>query len=257
MEIPKNLSNFLWLLYSLTLRELKGKYKSASLGFIWAFVNPFVQMIVLIIVFSFFFKIQVENYPLFILSGILPWTFFATVLSSGTSSLINSRDLIKKNYFKREAIPLASVLAGLVQFVVSIIIFLLLAKLLGFNFSGNLLFLPIAIIFETLLLCGLVLFTSSLDIYFRDVGFIVQAITIVWFYLTPVFYPLSFVPEKYLFLYKLNPMVGITSFFRFLFLGSNYLSLDSLFISIAEICLLLFLGFWLFKKRERYFADWI
>lgn len=257
MEFPRSLRNFSWLLYTLTLRELKGRYKSASLGFAWAFINPLLSMLVLSIVFSLFIKIDIENYQAFLLSGILPWTFFATSLSSGTSSLVNNRELIKKTYFRREAIPLASILASLLNFLVSILIFLGLFIILKFPISSGTFLLPLAILMEVTLIIGIVLLTSSLDIYYRDVTFIISAAVLIWFYLTPIFYPITIVPERFLFVYKLNPMVGIISLYRTLLLGTNYFDIGAILISLVETLIFIFIGYLTFKKREKYFADWI
>ncbi|KKQ74275.1 MAG: hypothetical protein US96_C0036G0007 [Candidatus Woesebacteria bacterium GW2011_GWB1_38_5b] len=257
MEFPRSLRNFFWLLYILTLRELKGRYKSAALGFAWAFINPLLFLLVLSVVFSLFIKIDIENYQFFLLSGILPWTFFAAAISSGTSSLVNNRELIKKTYFRREAIPLASVLASLLNFLISLLIFIGLFIILKFSISSGAYLLPLAILLEAILITGIVLLTSSLDIYYRDVTFIISAAVLIWFYLTPIFYPINFVPEKFLFAYKLNPMVGIISLYRTLLLGANYFDIEAILISVAETFVFIIIGFAVFKKREKYFADWI
>ena len=257
MEFPRSLRNFFWLLYILTLRELKGRYKSAALGFAWAFINPLLFLLVLSVVFSLFIKIDIENYQFFLLSGILPWTFFAAAISSGTSSLVNNRELIKKTYFRREAIPLASVLASLLNFLISLLIFIGFFIILKFSISSGAYLLPLAILLEAILITGIVLLTSSLDIYYRDVTFIISAAVLIWFYLTPIFYPINFVPEKFLFAYKLNPMVGIISLYRTLLLGANYFDIEAILISVAETFVFIIIGFAVFKKREKYFADWI
>jgi len=246
-----------WLTWVLTLRELKGRYKTATLGFLWAFVNPLLQLLVLSLVFSIFLKVQVPNYPIFLLSGILPWTYFSSALTQGTSSLINSRDIIKKTFFPRQVIPLSSVAAALINFVLSLILFLILVLILTPQISVNILFILIAVTLQTALIVGIVLITSSLEIYYRDVSFIVQAAILVWFYLTPIIYPLSFVPEKYSTFYMLNPMVGIASVFRAAFLGSSYINTTAVIISLTETVILLILGFRIFNKRQRFFPDWV
>ncbi|OGM02045.1 hypothetical protein A2115_02575 [Candidatus Woesebacteria bacterium GWA1_41_8] len=253
----KGYAKYVWLAWILTLRELKGRYKTAVLGFMWAFVNPLIQLLVLGLVFSIFLKVQVPNYPVFLLSGLLPWTFFSSALTQGTSSLINNRDIIKKTFFPRQVIPISTVAASLINFLVTLIIFLILIILISLPVSFNPLFIILALFLLITLTLGLILTTSSLEIYYRDVSFIVQALVLVWFYLTPVIYPLSFVPEKYLAIYKLNPMVGIVSLFRGGFLGTSQLSLDAVLISAAEAVSLLIFGLWIFKKRQIYFPDWV
>jgi lipopolysaccharide transport system permease protein len=245
------------LTFALINKELKSKYKSATLGFLWIFINPLLQMIILTIVFSFFFKIQVENYPLFVFSGLLPWTFFSLSLQSGTSSLINNRDLIKKTNFSRSLLPISSVMAHLFNFILALLILACFVMIAKINLSLSLALLIPIILLETILSVSITLILSSLDIYYRDVSFILQSIIMIWFYATPIFYPISMVPEKYLFLYQFNPMVGITTIFQSIFLNKPMLSWNGLIISIAETIVLLLIGILVFKKRSKYFADWI
>lgn len=254
--LTQSFQKHIWLTWILTLRELKGRYKTATLGFLWAFINPLLQLLVLSLVFSIFLKVEVPNYPIFLLSGILPWTYFSSALTQGTSSLINSRDIIKKTFFPRQVIPLSAVAAAFINFVLSLILFLILALLLTPQISINILFILLASILQTALIVGVVLITSSLEIYYRDVSFIMQAVILVWFYLTPIIYPFSFVPENYSTFYMLNPMVGITSIFRAAFLGTTYINTTAILISLTEAFILMTLGWWTFKKRQRFFPDW-
>lgn len=245
-----NLTHLRDLTFALVIKEIKSKYKSATLGFLWIFINPLLQMIALTIVFSYFLKFSVSNYPLFVLSGLLPWTYFSLALSAGTSSLVSNRDLIKKVPFNRELLPISAVLANLLTFLAALLLLLL------FNLNPAL-FLLIPIIFiQTLLIIGITLLTSSLDIYYRDVSFIVQAGLMVWFYLTPVFYPVSMVPVNFRFIYDLNPMVGIITGFQSTLRGSP-LEIGSLMISAAEAIIFFVIGFIFFRRRAKYFADWI
>ncbi|KKQ97236.1 hypothetical protein A3E15_01200 [Candidatus Woesebacteria bacterium RIFCSPHIGHO2_12_FULL_42_9] len=249
-------SQRIWLLWMLTVRELKGRYKSSILGFLWAIINPLFQMIVLTIVFSLILKVQIENYPLFLFSGLLPWTYFATTLMIGTSSLTSNRDIIKKVAFPRELIPFSVVLANLVHFTLALIPFLIILIFLGLAPQKSIIFLPLAILLETTLLTGLILLTSSLQILYRDISFIVVAALLMLFYLTPVFYPLSFVPERLQLIYSLNPMVGVTNFFQYIFLGSE-IYLEGIVISLLESIIFFLFGFNIFKARSLFFSDWV
>lgn len=244
------------LTLALVGKELKSKYKSATLGFLWILINPFLQMIVLTLVFSIFLKIQVKNYPLFVFSGLLPWTFFSLSLTSGTSSLIANRDLIKKTNFPRYLLPASSVLAHLFTFLVALLLLIVFVTIMfGLNFS-LLLLIPI-ILLETILSISIVLFLSSLDVYYRDVSFILQALLMIWFYVTPIFYPVTVVPKNFLFFYQLNPMVGIINAYQTIFLQTNFILPFSLIITIAETAIILTIGIFIFRKRSKYFADWV
>ena len=244
------------LTVALVVKELKSKYKSATFGFLWILINPLLQMIVLTIVFSIFLKINIKNYPLFVFSGLLPWMFFSLSLQSGTSSLIANRDLIKKVPFPREILPIASVLGHLFIFVLSLgllIIFVIITS----GFSPSLLFLMPLVFLIALFAISLSLLLSSLDVYYRDISFLLQAVLIPWFYLTPIVYPISFVPKQFLDIYQLNPMVGIITVFQSIFLKTNIADWGALTISVFETMILLLVGFFVFKKRSKYFADWV
>jgi ABC-2 type transport system permease protein len=213
-------------------------------------------MIILTLVFSIFLKIEVENYPLFVFSGLLPWMFFSLSLQSGISSLIANRDLIKKVNFPRELLPMSSVFAHLFTFcLVLVLLTAFVVVTLGPSFL--LLFLIPVIVLETILIISIVLLLSSLDIYYRDVSFVLQAMLTVWFYATPILYPIEFVPEKYFAFYILNPMVGITTSFQSIFLHTNVATFTPILISAVETAILLPIGFFVFKKRSKYFADWV
>lgn len=255
----KQLNNWIYfkdLTLSLTIRELKSKYKSTTLGFLWIIVNPLLQMIVLTIVFSFFLKIQVENYPLFVFSGLLPWTFFSLSLQSGTSSLIANRDLIRKVSFPKELLPVSSVLSNLFNFLLAIIL-LIVFVIVTSGLSFNLLFLIPIIFLQSVLSIGIVLFLSSLDIYYRDISYILQSVLLVWFYMTPIFYPINFIPDRFALLYNVNPMVGIISSYQSILLKNTSFPLDALIITMFETVVILLLGVIFFKKRSKYFADWV
>lgn len=244
------------LTVALVVKELKSKYKSATFGFLWILINPLLQMIVLTIVFSIFLKINIKNYPLFVFSGLLPWMFFSLSLQSGTSSLIANRDLIKKLNFPRELLPISSVLAHLSTFILAMVLLaLFVGVVFGLKFSFFLLIPVIALM--SILAIGITLLLSSFDIYYRDVSFILQSALLVWFYITPILYPTALVPENFLALYNLNPMVGIITVFQSIFLKTNIVDWGALTISVFETMILLLVGFFVFKKRSKYFADWI
>lgn len=253
---PRNFAYLRDLTIALAVKELKAKYKSTTLGFLWIFLNPLLQMLVLTVVFSLFLKINIANYPLFAFSGLLPWMFFTLSLQSGTSSLIANRDLIKKVSFPKELLPISSVLAHLFTFLLALFILIIFVSLTS-GFSLNLLFLIPLIFLQTILSISIVLLLSSLDIYYRDVSFILQSVLLLWFYITPIFYPITLIPPQYIFLYNLNPMVGIITLYQSIFLKSNNPSLEALLISFLEAVTLLIIGVIIFRKRAKYFADWI
>jgi len=252
----RNLIYLYDLTFALASKELKSKYKSTAFGFLWIVINPLLQMLVLTIVFSFIIKIQIDNYPLFVFSGLLPWMFFSLSVQAGTSSLIANRDLIKKVPFPREILPISSVVAHLFIFVLSLIL-LVMFVIIAAGLWFSLLFLIPLVVLVALFAISLSLLLSSLDVYYRDVSFMLQAILVPWFYLTPILYPISFVPKLFLGFYQLNPMVGIITAFQSIFLGENMVAWSALGVSVLETVILLVVGFFVFKKRSKYFADWV
>jgi ABC-2 type transport system permease protein len=244
------------LLFALTAKELKTRYKSAVLGFLWAFLNPLLQMAVLSVVFTLIVRIQVRDYPLFLITGILAWSFFSSSLISGTDSLIGNRDLIKKAAFPRAILPLAAILFNLVNLLLSLAILLPVALFFAHSGPALLLF-PLVVLLNFVLAAGIVLISSSLNIYYRDISFIMQALVLVWFYASPVIYPLSMVPERFIGIYSLNPMAGIISLYRFSLLGGVFPPAVSVIFSLVWAAVFLVFGIIIFKKREPLFADWI
>ena len=241
----------------LTVKELKARYKSTYFGFLWAFINPLLQMIILSIVFKFFFRIQVENYSIFLFSGLLPWMFFSLSLTSGTSTLIDNRDLLKKVVFPREILPISAISANFVNFAASMIIFIIVLAIFGFLNFNQIIFLPIAIVLQLVLTLGIVLLTSALNIVYRDVAYIIQAGLILWFYVSPIFYPLSFVPEKFANLYSLNPTVGIIGLYHYSVIGQDFpstLAISASFVFSLALCLI---GLLVFEKKKANFADYV
>lgn len=248
--------HYIELVYNLAKKDLKVRYKTASLGFLWAILNPLLMMIVLTVIFSIFLRIKTDYpYSVFILTGLIPWAFFNLSLSSCTNSIVDNSNLIKKVYFPREIIPVSIVLANLINFFLSIIILFLFLLSFKIKLTYFILFLPAIIVLQILFTVGISLLTSSLNVYYRDIRYIVEASLLMWFYATPVFYPVTMVPERMKPYYFLNPMAGIiTSYRRILLEGQFpdfYLFIETSLITIA----VLLIGYIVFKKIEPAFAD--
>lgn len=241
------------LIQILVLKELKSKYTSITVGFFWVLALTITQMIVLSIVFSLFVKIPVENYPLFVFSGLLPWTFFSSSLFSGTLSLSNNRDLIKKISFSKELLVISSIFAQLIIFLLALILFLILAFFFTTQIP-NLILLLLAVTLQTILSISLSFLLSTFEVYYKDVTHALQLVVLLWFYITPIIYPISLVPENILIFYSLNPMVGIITFYQSLFLNQS-INMIPLLIAVTETLFLFFLGIFIFRKRSNYFAD--
>lgn len=251
--------HFFDLLLALTQKEIKARYKNAVLGFLWIFINPLVQMLVMGFVFSLIFKFGIDNYYLFLFTGLLPWNFFSLALQKATSRIVFDRSLIQKSNFPREVIPLSTVLSHFFHFAVSwlmLIIYLLITRQWQF-FTLSALGLQLSAISLLLIFtCGLSLITSSLNVFYRDINFIVQALVLIWFYITPIVYPLQKIPQKYLPIFYLNPLSGIFTLLQKPFLDQQF-PLEVLLGQIGFIGILTIVGIYIFKKQSRYFSDWL
>lgn len=251
-------TNSFWFFILLVGKENKAKYKSTMLGFLWAFINPLIQMFVLSLVFVIFIRLPIKNYPLFVFSALLPWTFFNLALLSGTYSLLENKDFLKKAHFNRLLIPISSITSNLINFLISLSLFMIYLFMFKAQlYPLNLLILLLAILLLIILITALVLLLSSLNLYYRDIYYLLQAALLAGFYISPIIYPSSFVPEPYKIIFNLNPLVGIISLFRASLINFSYFDQTALILSVSITISLLLIGFAIFKRREPYFTDWI
>jgi len=267
--IPLNDDQQHWLefLLVMTSREIKARYKHAVLGFLWVILNPLLQMLIMGFVFRFFVPVEVDNYFLFLFTGLLPWMFFSLSVTKATPSIVHERGLIQKAKFPREIIVLSIVLSNLFHFLVSLLLLVVLLigdKVLFESYSfGQVLFysfrmlgiFPLAV-WLTMLTSGLSLLTAALNVKFRDVNFVVQAFIPLWFYATPVVYTLSLLPERFYPLFYLNPITAIIEAFHSVLLFQKPAALELWPISIIISLVLLYVGVWTFNYEKKWFDDW-
>lgn len=245
-----------YLLSQLVIREIKARYKQSIIGYAWVIINPLSQLLVYTFVFSIIFKFPPQNvpYPLFLFAGLLPWLYLNTVLTTSTLSLVDNSNLIKKVYFPREVLPYSIVFSKLVDLFFACLIMLIFIFAYQIQLSPQaILTIPILAI-QMLLITGLSLIFATGNLFYRDVQFLISLILLLWLYLTPVVYPTSLVPENYLWLYKLNPMVGIIEGYRSALFSTSLAWNDLLYSTITSFLIFL-LGYVLFKKGEKFFAD--
>ena len=245
------------LIYFLTWRDIKVRYKQAALGIFWAILQPLLTMTIFAPIFGFLLKIPSENvpYPLFSLTALLPWQLFATALQRSSISLVGNANLITKVYFPRLAIPLSSVFAALVDFGVSFIVLLGVMAYYRFWPGLNILWLLPMILLSLLTALSVGLWLSALNVQYRDVQHMVPFIIQVWMYASPIVYPIETIPEGiWRWLYSLNPMTGVIQGFRWVLLGAAPPDLTFL-ISVVVVIVLLFSGLFYFRRMEKTFAD--
>jgi len=245
------------LLLSWVSRELKVRYKQSALGAAWAVLQPLSATVIFVVIFSRFAKIPTAGVPgpLFYYSALLPWTFFSSSLAFAVPSLINNMTLVTKTYFPREILPLAGVLASLVDFAVALVTFAALMIVYRAPLTANILYAPLIIAVEILLTSAVVLYASALNVFFRDIRFVVPLVTQIWMYATPVIYPLAVVPERFRLLYMLNPLAGLVESYRNVTVmgqppDPRYFGLASLLSVLAFV-----VAYRYFKRVEMSFAD--
>ena len=244
------------LLYVLTMRDIKVRYKQTVLGFSWAIIQPAMMMVVFSIFFGGSAKMPSDGhpYPLFVYSGLLPWTFFQTAVGSASSSLLNSSHLVTKVYFPRLMIPLSAIGSGLADFLIATMVLFVLMAIYGGTFGLSLLLAPFLILGVVFIALGVGTFLAALTVSYRDFRYVVPFMLQFWMFATPVIYPASLVPEKWRMLLYLNPMAGMIEGFRAAFLGSTF-NLGAVALSLTTAALIFAAGVAYFEKVERRFAD--
>jgi lipopolysaccharide transport system permease protein len=244
------------LLYFLVWRDVKVRYKQTVLGASWAIIQPFFTMVV----FSFFFgklaKVPSDGipYPIFTFAALVPWTFFSNGLVQSSNSLVSSANLLKKVYFPRLIVPISSVASGLVDFVLSFLVLILMMVYFRITPSLQILWLPFFLLLAMVTALGVGFWLSALNVQYRDVRYTVPFLTQLWLFATPVAYPSSMLSEPWRTIYGLNPMVGVVDGFRWALLGdvpAAGLEVTSIVTAVA----LLLSGAFYFRRMERTFAD--
>ena len=244
------------LLFFLTWRDIKVRYKQTVLGAAWAVIQPLFSMVIFSIIFGNFAKIPSDGlpYPIFVYAGLLPWTFFANSVSQSSLSLVAQANLLTKVYFPRLYIPTASIGVSLVDFTVSLAVYAGIMLWYGHLPGAGVLLLPLMILLMFLAAAGMGYLLSSVTILYRDFRHIIPFLMQVWMFASPVIYPPSLLPDKYQWLLGLNPMTGIIGGFRSALLNRPF-DWPALGISAAMSGGLLFLGLCNFRRTERRFAD--
>jgi len=245
------------LLYFLTWRDIKVRYKQTVLGVAWAIIQPFFTMAVFSIFFGRLAKIPSDGvpYPLFSYAALVPWTFFAHGLSQSSDSLVASANLLKKVYFPRLIIPIAAIFSSVVDFVLAFIVLLVMMLFYGIMPTVNVLWLPYFLLLALTTSLGVGLWLSAMNVQFRDVRYTVPFLTQFWLFATPIAYPSSLLSEPWRTLYGINPMVGVVESFRWALLGAATAPGPIVLVSSLASLALLVSGLFYFRRMEKTFAD--
>jgi lipopolysaccharide transport system permease protein len=245
------------LLAFLIWRDIKIRYKQTVLGVAWAVLVPAIQLVIFSVIFGGLAGIEPDGdypYPLFVLAGLVPWTFFAQAVAQGGQSLVNQQQLLTKVYFPRLFVPTAAVGGCAVDFLVSIAVYAVVLAIFLYTPSWQIVFVPILMVWTALATFGLVYLLSALTLKYRDFRFVIPVMIQTLMYASPVMYPVSLVPERYQWMMGVNPMAGVIDAFRSAILGKPW-NVPIISVSLASTLLLLMIGVRYFRSTERRFAD--
>ena len=244
------------LLYFLTLRDIKVRYKQTLMGAVWVVIQPLMTMLIFTLIFNKFARLDTKDipYPLFAYSGLLLWTFFSNAVTTGTFSLVNNSHLVTKVYFPRVFMPAAAVGAGLVDLAIASLLLISLAIYYGVRPSWGALLLPLMVILAAILALGTGMLVSALTVKYRDLRHALPFVMQFWMFASPVIYPSSIVPEQWRWLLLINPMTGILEGFRAALTGQPF-DWTMIVISAAVATTLLAVAFYVFRGLEDTFAD--
>jgi lipopolysaccharide transport system permease protein len=244
------------VLYFLTWRDVKVRYKQTAIGAAWAVLQPLIAMLIFTLVFNRLAKLPSDGvpYPIFAYCALVPWTYFSTAITQSSASLIQNERLITRIYFPRLIIPLASVSAVLLDLGLSTVVLLVMMLVYGITPSLGLIWVPAFVLVASTAAIGVGSFLAAVNVRYRDVRYVIPFLVQLWIFVTPVAYSMSLVPDRWRWIYAINPMVGVVEGFRWAFFGSAVSGRD-LEISIATAVTMLLVGLLVFARMEDTFAD--
>jgi len=247
------------LVYYMTWRDLKVRYKQTLLGASWAVLQPFLTMVVFSIFFGGLAQVPSDNvpYPIFSFTALLPWTLFTKALLDASKSLVSNSHIITKIYFPRIILPLASILAGIVDFFIAFVVLIFMMIFYRIAPTSNIWTLPFFLLLTLVTALGVGLWLSALNVLYRDINYATHFITQFWMFVTPIAYSSTMIPDKWKLIYSLNPMAGVVNGFRWALLGIGEGPGADLMVSVVVAIILLISGLIYFKRTERLFADMV
>ena len=245
------------LLYFFAWRDIKVRYKQTIMGALWAIIQPFFTMVIFSLFFGRLANVPSDGvpYPVFSFTALVPWTFFANALAQASNSLVSNANMIKKIYFPRLALPIATVLAGVIDFAVAFIVLLGIMLFYGLVPTVNIIWLPFFALLALVTSLGVSLWLAVMNVQFRDVRYTVPFLTQAWLFMTPIAYPSSLLSEPWRTLYGLNPMAGVVEGFRWALLGTDTAPGKMIIVSSMVALILLIGGAFYFRRMEESFAD--
>ena len=255
MNIFKKIYNYRELLKTNVKKEIRGRYKNSILGVMWSFLNPLLQLAVYAIIFGALLAGGDPTYHIYICVALIPWTYFTTTITQAAFTVIGNADIIKKVYFPREILPISVVTSGAVNFMISTIIILVFLFMAGLGVTPYILLYPVILLIQYLLLIGIAFIVSSITVYFRDLEHIIGVVLMAAFYATPIVYKLEQLPANLQVLMKLNPMTHLINAYRDIFYYQQMPNITALGVLFAIALGLTIIGYFIFKKLQKGFAE--
>ncbi|HSW35615.1 MAG TPA: ABC transporter permease [Candidatus Limnocylindrales bacterium] len=243
------------MLKNLVSKDLRSRYKGSILGFFWTFLNPLFMLIVYNLVFSYIMRIQMENFTMFLFVGLLSWSFISTSIIMGTSSLVDNGALLKKIYFPRVVLPLSIVITNLINYLLSLVILIPALLFFGVDLTLAVIALPVLLLVKAMFVASLVFLVAIANVFFRDLQHIVGIITMAWFFLTPVLYPIEQVPPQLRVFIYLNPATHIIESFRDIFFHGRWPQWIALGYLTLGLILLLVFSLYIFNHLQKSVAE--
>lgn len=257
IEHFKDLYKYRALINALVVRGLKARYRGSILGFFWTFLNPLLLMLVYFLVFNVFMKNGMKNYSVFLFTGLLPWMWFSTALTDGVNAIVGGAGLITKVLFPPQVLTTVPVLVNMLNYVFSLPLLFLFMFLLKMPFGLPMLAVLPVMIIQLILIQGIVLIISAVNVYFRDLQQIVSNFLLLGFFVTPVVYNLSQVPQRYLFIFYLNPMTLLVRSYQWIFYYNIFPNWMHLLYLLAGSIIILLIGVYIFEKLKEAFPEFI
>lgn len=254
-NIFKNIYEYRELLKTNVKKEIRGKYKNSFLGVLWSFLNPLLQIVVYAIVFPLILKNEQENYVIFLCCGLIPWTFFATAITRTSTTIVENGNIIKKVFFPREILPISIVTSEAVNFIISTIIILAFVIGGGLGITKYIMYYPLVLLIQYVLLLAIGFFVSSITIYFRDLQHLIGVALQLLFYATPIVYAAETIPESFKWVLNLNPMTYVINGYRDIFYNQVAPDIKSLGIILGVVVIACVVGYLVFNKLQKGFAE--
>ena len=255
LKFFKNLYNYRELLKTSVKKEIRGKYKNSFLGVLWSFLNPLLQIIVYAIFFQMILKNPQENYSIFICCGLIPWTFFSAAISRSAFTMVENGNILKKVYFPREILPISIVTSEAVNFLISTIIIIAFVIFGGLGISKYIIFYPIVLIAQYILLIAISLIVSSISVYIRDLQHLIGVALQLLFYATPIVYSSETIPTEFHWILNINPMTYIINAYRDIFYNQTMIDVGSLLGLILISIIFVVIGYLIFNNLQKGFAE--